>query len=86
MNQLPEEAIERATKQYAWSGRMSDALKAAYPAIEKQVRAEVAAEIREAVKGLVKIRIEISPGLYERDIRYEGLKDAYAHAARIAEG
>ena len=86
MTQLPEEAIERATKQYAWSGRMSDALKAAYPAIEKQVRAEVAAEIREAVKGLVKIRIEISPGLYERDIRYEGLKDAYAHAARIARG
>ena len=65
---------------------LKDALTAVYPAIEKQVRAEVAAEIREAVKGLVKIRIEISPGLYERDIRYEGLKDAYAHAARIAEG
>ena len=46
MTQLPEEAVERATKQYAWSGRMSDALKAAYPAIEKQVRAAIAAEIR----------------------------------------
>ena len=86
MTQLPEEAIERATKQYNWYGRMSDALKAAYPAIEKQVRAEVAAEIREAICGLIKISREIRPGLYERDIRYEGLKDAYAHAARIAEG
>ena len=65
---------------------MSDALKAAYPAIEKQVRAEVAAEIREAINGLTKISIEIRPGLYERDIRYEGLKDAYTHAARIARG
>ena len=65
---------------------MSDALKAAYPAIEKQVRAEVAAEIREAINGLIKIRIEIRPGLYDRDIRYEGLRDAYAHAASIARG
>ena len=86
MTRLPEEAIERATKQYAWSGRMSDALKAAYPAIEKQIRAEIAAEIREAINGLIKISREIRPGLYERDIRYEGLKDAYTHAARIAEG
>ena len=46
MTQLPEEAIERATKQYAWSGRMSDALKAAEPHLRKKVRAEVAAEIR----------------------------------------
>ena len=65
---------------------MSDALKAAYPAIEKQVRAEVAAEIREAINGLIKISIEIRPGLYERDIRYEARKDAYAHAASIARG
>ena len=86
MTQLPEEAVERATKQYAWSGRMSDALKAAYPAIEKQIRAEIAAEIREAISGLIKISREIRPGLYERDIRYEGQKDAYTHAARIAEG
>ena len=65
---------------------LKDALTAVYPAIEAQVRAQVAAEIREAVKGLVKISIEIRPGLYERDIRYEGLKGAYTHAARIAEG
>ena len=102
MTQLPEEAIEAGaralhaefSRAYGIRGTIWDDYKlearatihAAYPAIEKQVRAEVAAEIREAVKGLVKIRIEISPGLYERDIRYEGLKDAYAHAARIADG
>ena len=49
MTKLPDEAIEKATKQYAWSGRMSDALKAAYPAIEKQVRAEVAASDHETI-------------------------------------
>ena len=41
MTQIPEEAIAAATRQYNWSGRMKDALEAAYPAIEKQVRAEV---------------------------------------------
>ena len=47
MTKLPDEAIEKATKQYAWSGRMSDALKAAYPAIEQQIMEQVAADIWE---------------------------------------
>lgn len=73
MAQLPEEAIERATKQYAWSGRMSDALKAAYPAIERQVRAQVADEIRaERDEPRIKWSATFANGL--------------TRAARIAEG
>ena len=48
---------------------------AAYPAIEKQVRAEVAAEIR------VEMRRHDTA-----QIGFSAIGDAYAHAARIAEG
>ena len=45
MTQLPEEAIERATKQYAWSGRMSDALKAAEPHLRRKWAEELVERI-----------------------------------------
>lgn len=48
---------------------------AAYPAIEKQIRAEVAAEIR------VEMRRHDTA-----QIGFSAIGDAYAHAARIAEG
>ena len=83
---LTMEQVELMPDWESYREHLKDALTAVYPAIEKQVRAEVAAEIREAISGLIKISHAIRPGLYERDIRYEGLKDAYTHAARIAEG
>ena len=52
-----------------------DVLTAAYPSIEKQIRAEVAAEIR------VEMRRHDTA-----QIGFSAIGDAYAHAARIAEG
>ena len=50
-------------------------LTAAYPSIEKQIRAEVAAEIR------VEMRRHDTA-----QIGFSAIGDAYAHAARIARG
>ena len=52
-----------------------------------RARDDIAALVAE-VERLQKENEELRKGhdLYERDIRYEGLKDAYTHAARIAEG
>ena len=55
--------------------RVRDILTAAYPSIEKQTRAEVAAEIR------VEMRRHDTA-----QIGFSAIGDAYAHAARIAEG
>ena len=55
--------------------RVRDILTAAYPSIEKQIRAEVAAEIR------VEMRRHDTA-----QIGFSAIGDAYAHAARIAEG
>ena len=52
-----------------------DILTAAYPSIEKQIRAEVAAEIR------VEMRRHDTA-----QIGFSAIGDAYAHAARIARG
>ena len=52
-----------------------DILTAAYPSIEKQIRAEVAAEIR------VEMRRHDTA-----QIGFSAIGDAYAHAARIAKG
>ena len=52
-----------------------DILTAAYPSIEKQIRAEVAAEIR------VEMRRHDTA-----QIGFSAIGDAYAHATRIARG
>ena len=52
-----------------------DILTAAYPSIEKEIRAEVAAEIR------VEMRRHDTA-----QIGFSAIGDAYAHAARIARG
>ena len=52
-----------------------DVLTAAYPSIEKQIRAEVAAEIR------VEMRRHDNA-----QIGFSAVGDAYAHSARIARG
>ena len=83
MTQLPEEAIEAVgaalvknlkcgTSVYVLA---EAATTAAYPSIEKQIRAEVAAEIR------VEMRRHDTA-----QIGFSAIGDAYAHAARIARG
>ena len=83
MTQLPEEAVEAVgaalvknlkcgTSVYVLA---EAAATAAYPSIEKQIRAEVAAEIR------VEMRRHDTA-----QIGFSAIGDAYAHAARIARG
>ena len=83
MTQLPEEAVEAVGAALVKNLKCGTsfyvlaeaAATAALPAIEKQIRAEVAAEIR------VEMRRHDTA-----QIGFSAIGDAYAHAARIAEG
>ena len=85
---IPQEAVEAAYSAFQHpnrmlvntsdgnrKGRLEAALEAALPHIEKEIRAEVAAEIR------VEMRRHDTA-----QIGFSAIGDAYAHAARIAEG
>ena len=85
---IPQEAVEAACNAFQrpnrmlvntsdgnLMGRLEAAFEVALPHIEKQIRAEVAAEIR------VEMRRQDTA-----QIGFSAVGDAYAHAAGIAEG
>ena len=90
MSQIPDEAVEAVRiiiygdDVFPHEGleyqreRVMEYLTAAYPAIERRVRAQVAAEIRGSLP-------ESGPGILIT-MRREAIRDGMNEAARIAEG